>query len=115
MTSPTGRRTVNGGRRLRVLLIAAALLVVGVSGASSQITYRSGQNIAPSFEGWMPNPDGTIDIYFGYFNRNFEEHLHIPVGPDNHLQRAGPARGLVRVSRRRRGGCHRSPAVQGVS
>ena len=93
MTSPTGRRSVNGGRRLRVLLVAAALLGVGVSGAGSQITYRSGQNIAPSFEGWMPNPDGTIEIYFGYFNRNFEEHLHIPVGPDNHIQPGGPDRG----------------------
>lgn len=72
---------------------AAALLLAGAGGAGGQITYRSGQNVAPSFEGWMPNADGSIDIHFGYFNRNFEEHLHIPVGAENHIQPGGPDRG----------------------
>lgn len=72
------------------LAVFAALLAVAASGASGQITYSSGQNIAPSFEGWMPNPDGTIEIRFGYFNRNFEEHLHVPVGPDNNIEPGGP-------------------------
>ena len=71
----------------------AALLALGAGGADGQITYRSGQNAAPSFEGWMPNADGTFDIYFGYFNRNFEQHLHVPVGPDNNVQPGGPDRG----------------------
>lgn len=80
----------SGWRALLLVVSAAAVVAVAASGARGQITYRSGQNIAPSFEGWMPNPDGTIDIYFGYFNRNFEEHLHIPVGPDNNIQPGGP-------------------------
>ena len=41
----------------------------------------------------MPNPDGTFDIYFGYMNRNFEEHLHIPIGPNNNVEPGGPDRG----------------------
>lgn len=41
----------------------------------------------------MPNPDGTYEIYFGYMNRNFEEHLHVPVGPDNRVEPGGPDRG----------------------
>ena len=80
----------HGLRRAGAPVLCAALLALAGAAADGQITYRSGQNIAPSFEGWMPNPDGTIDIYFGYFNRNFEEHLHIPVGPDNNLQPGGP-------------------------
>ena len=86
-----------GGRFVRPLSIALVAMAVGFlwpgSDAAGQITYTRGQNVAPSFEGWMPNPDGTFDIYFGYFNRNFEEHVHVPIGPDNNLQPGGPDRG----------------------
>lgn len=47
------------------------------------IKRASGQNIQPVFEGWQENPDGHISIWFGYFNRNFEEQLDLPVGPLN--------------------------------
>jgi hypothetical protein len=43
----------------------------------------SGQTVTPAFEGWYKNPDGTYSISFGYYNRNSEETLEIPVGPDN--------------------------------
>ena len=43
----------------------------------------SGQTIAPVFEGWEPNPDGTVSLYFGYMNRNWKEELDIPIGPGN--------------------------------
>jgi hypothetical protein len=75
------------------LIVAAVAIVMAGSGASGQITYSRGQNVAPSFEGWMPNPDGTFEIYFGYFNRNFEEHVHVPIGPANNVQPFGPDRG----------------------
>jgi hypothetical protein len=39
--------------------------------------------VSASFEGWYPNPDGTRSLVFGYFNRNYEQHLDIPVGPQN--------------------------------
>ena len=32
----------------------------------------------PYFEGWIQNPDGTFDLVFGYFNRNWKEELVIP-------------------------------------
>ena len=76
-----------------LLGVGVVLLVSGPPAASSQITYSRGQNVAPSFEGWMPNPDGTFEIFFGYFNRNFEEHLHIPIGPNNNVEPGGPDRG----------------------
>lgn len=34
----------------------------------------------------MPNADGTFSMYFGYMNRNYEEELDIPVGPDNKVE-----------------------------
>src|SRR5207248_2932245 len=45
----------------------------------------SGQTVTPAFEGWYKNPDGTYSISFGYYNRNTEEALDIPVGPDNFI------------------------------
>jgi hypothetical protein len=47
------------------------------------IKFASGRNIAPYLEGWIRNPDETFDFVFGYFNRNTEEELAIPTGPDN--------------------------------
>ena len=58
-----------------------------------QVRFNSGQNIVPYFEGWIRNPDGTFDLVFGYFNRNWKEELIIPAGPDNKLEPNGPEAG----------------------
>jgi hypothetical protein len=55
--------------------------------------FSSGQDVAPYFEGWIRNPDGTFDLVFGYFNRNWREELAIPAGPDNIVEPGGPDRG----------------------
>ena len=52
-----------------------------------------GQNIAPVYEGWEPNPDGTISMYFGYMNRNWKEELDIPIGPNNFFEPGPQDRG----------------------
>lgn len=52
-----------------------------------------GQNVAPVFEGWEPNADRTISIYFGYMNRNWKEELDIPIGPNNFFDPAPEDRG----------------------
>ena len=44
---------------------------------------RSGNNVQPYFEGWQRLPSGRIVMWFGYLNRNFEEEVDVPVGPDN--------------------------------
>ena len=53
----------------------------------------SGQPVYPVFEGWYRNPDGTYSISFGYFNRNSQEVLEIPVGPDNFITPGEPNQG----------------------
>ena len=49
------------------------------------IKRNSGQSIQPVFEGWQQYPDGHISLWFGYFNRNYEEQPDIPVGPLNNV------------------------------
>lgn len=48
----------------------------------------SGRTVTPVFEGWYENSDGTYSIYFGYYNRNAEEVLEIPIGPENMMEPA---------------------------
>src|SRR5438445_4891749 len=45
----------------------------------------SGQTVTPAFEGWYRNADGTYSISFGYYNRNSEEAVEVPIGPDNFI------------------------------
>ena len=58
-----------------------------------QTKFDSGQNVVPVYEGWIRNPDGSFDLVFGYFNRNYREELAIPPGPDNLIEPGGPDRG----------------------
>jgi hypothetical protein len=53
----------------------------------------SEQSVTPVFEGWYRNSDGTYSLSFGYFNRNADEVLDIPIGASNRIQPDGPDRG----------------------
>ena len=87
----------------RVWGLAAACVVTlaltGLTVARAQDPYYPqqqlprGQNIAPAFEGWEENPDGSFNMVFGYFNRNWEEEPHIPIGPNNSIEPGGPDQG----------------------
>lgn len=59
----------------------------------SQGRFDKGQNIAPTYEGWQENPDGTFDLIFGYLNRNWKEQVDVPIGPDNSVEPGGPDQG----------------------
>ncbi len=78
--------------QLRVYLAASALLAFCLPAHSQlvQLRHWSGQGVAPVFEGYDTNPDGSFNMWFGYMNRNYEEQPDIPVGPDNNFQ-PGPA------------------------
>jgi hypothetical protein len=76
--------------------IAVALTVIAIGPQNelrAQGIPNSGQDIAPDFEGWRDNPDGSHELMFGYFNRNQEQELDIPVGPDNNVEPGGPDQG----------------------
>ena len=79
-------------RRFAVSVTTVVFIVAGASGATAQ-TYHSGQNLQPVFEGWEQNTDGSFNMVFGYLNRNYEEALNIPVGPNNFLEPGDVDRG----------------------
>lgn|SRR5262245_5535699 len=70
-------------------VLAAALLTLSAPHeAGSQpdnvnFRFNSGQPIQPIYEGWQRNPDNTVSMYFGYINRNYGQHLSIPVSAAN--------------------------------
>jgi hypothetical protein len=66
----------------------AASQGLGRIGDDASLTYTRGQSVIPVFHGWTENPDGTFDLHFSYINRNWQEELDIPVGPDNTVQPA---------------------------
>ena len=73
-------------RRAASVIVCASVIVLAGSSLATAQTYHSGQNLQPVFEGWEQNPDGSFNIVFGYLNRNYEEELNIPVGPNNYLE-----------------------------
>ena len=73
-----------------LLLVMACVPLTGVAQRPLAPPSAGGQTVTPVFEGWYRNSDGTLSLSFGYFNRNFEEVLEIPVGPDNFFD-PGPA------------------------
>lgn len=52
----------------------------------TQVRFNAGQSVVPYFEGWIKNPDGTFDMVFGYFNRNWKQELSVPVGAENKVE-----------------------------
>lgn len=53
-------------------------------------TAQMGASITPAYEGWFQNSDGTYTMLLGYQNRNQNQVLDIPVGPNNRIEPGGP-------------------------
>src|SRR5471032_3637918 len=68
------------------IVIAALLLIAQLPTELPSTKFSSGQDVVPYFEGWIHNADGTFDLVFGYFNRNWREELAIPAGADNSVE-----------------------------
>src|SRR5262245_30829254 len=90
-------------RHFMTTIIAALILLVAgahdlhaqapVGRTLAEIQFNSGQSVQPIFDGWTKNPDGSYELHFGYLNRNYVEHVHAPLGPDNMVEPGGPDRG----------------------
>jgi hypothetical protein len=53
----------------------------------------AGSSVTGAFEGWFKNPDGTFSLLLGYFNRNRQQEVDVPIGPNNAIEPGGPDRG----------------------
>ncbi len=86
-------------QRLGMAIWAALFLfTAGLIGANAQmqlpgVQYNRGQDISPTYDGWERNPDGTFTMYFGYYNRNAEEEIDVPIGPENSFDRGNGDQG----------------------
>jgi hypothetical protein len=84
-------------RRLRlaayIALLAAGVAPLVAPALSAQLLYTSGQDVVPVFEGWERNTDGSFNMLFGYFNRNRDEIVDVPVGPANRFEGGDADRG----------------------
>ncbi|MEE2637557.1 MAG: hypothetical protein VYE68_10025 [Acidobacteriota bacterium] len=88
---------MHGGflRRLRltdnvVMLCLTMAILVPTQVGAQRLSYSSGQNISPAYEGWERDVDGSRHFLFGYMNRNWEETPTVPIGPDNNIEPGGP-------------------------
>lgn len=82
-------------RAIRPWLTAAMMCVAwsGIAVHAQSLTYRSGQNVAPAYEGWEEDAQGNRFFLFGYMNRNWEEEIDVPIGPDNSFSSGGADQG----------------------
>src|SRR3954471_11402516 len=74
--------------QLRAFVGALALVALPAFAGAQSLSYNTGQNVAPGYEGWEETADGKFFL-FGYMNRNWEEEIDVPVGPANGF--SGPA------------------------
>jgi hypothetical protein len=85
----TWLRASVGGMTLALLFAAAGGAQVTQFSErvfNEQVLRPRGQPVIPLYEGYYPNPDGTYEICFGYFNLNTEEDVDIPLGPNNVIE-----------------------------
>lgn len=96
MRESVGRQRKKRWATASLFTVVMALVIFQAPGATEgqgiadpgSLTYTHGQPVIPVFFGWMRNPDGTADVWFSYLNRNWQEELDIPIGPNNNIQPA---------------------------
>lgn len=49
-----------------------------------------GASVTPAYEGWFDNADGTHNFLIGYLNRNYNQAVDVPIGPNNTMGPNGP-------------------------
>src|SRR5437773_4034580 len=83
------RQVMTKSLRLSAVLVAVTTLPLVAQSQSPTVSqmmqarHWTGQGVAPVYEGFDINADGSYNLWFGYMNRNYEEALDVPIGPDN--------------------------------
>jgi hypothetical protein len=78
-------------------LSLALTLTMGVWASAQQLpsepVRQFGQSITGAYEGWFTNPDGSHNFLVGYLNRNSNQAVDVPIGPNNRIEPGGPDHG----------------------
>jgi hypothetical protein len=67
------------------MFMAAGALVSAQVLLPSVPPKKFGGSVTPAFEGWYDNADGTHTFLVGYFSRNTDVEIDVPIGPNNHF------------------------------
>ncbi len=85
---------------MRVPRVIAAVgtglaLTVAIPGSAQvpSVVREFGSPVAPMFEGWYRNPDGTATVLVGFFNPNHDQTVDLPVGELNRFSPGPEDRG----------------------
>lgn len=83
---------------MRTFAASVAALAAGAVLACGQVLpleprHDAGSSVTGAFEGWFKNPDGTFSLLLGYYNRNLDQDIDIPIGPNNRIEPGGPDQG----------------------
>ena len=78
------------------LVAAAVVAIVATGGAAAPVLAQDTPgreiSIAPAYEGWERNDDGSLNLVFGYMNRGWDA-VDVPLGLDNRIEPGDPDRG----------------------
>jgi len=83
---------------LRLATVAALATGGAIVSAQGQLlpSYPKlgfGASVTPAYDGWYDNPDGSHTFLIGYYNRNWNIDVDIPIGPNNKFEPGDPDRG----------------------
>src|ERR1700674_1349335 len=76
-----------------VAIMLASGMLAGGQSLPLEPLHQAGAGVTAAFEGWFKNTDGGFTFVLGYFNRNQNQELDIPIGPENRIEPGGPDRG----------------------
>ncbi|MCY4506940.1 MAG: hypothetical protein OXG35_08275, partial [Acidobacteria bacterium] len=90
---PRGAGAAAGAAALLAAAIVAAPVAVHAQD-QDEAEDRPGRelSIAPAYEGWERNDDGSFNLVFGYMNRSWDPR-EVPIGLDNRIEPGAPDRG----------------------
>ena len=83
-------RTTIAALGVAIVITPAIAVLLGQQPLPLGPNRNAGEAVTGSFEGWFYRPDGSISLLVGYFNRNLEQVVDIPVGPNNRIEPGGP-------------------------
>jgi hypothetical protein len=77
--------------------VAVVAVVAGLAGGAVVLSQQLpaprkqfGAGVTGAFEGWFTGKDGNRAFLVGYYNRNSQQTLDVPIGPDNRIEPGGP-------------------------
>src|ERR1035438_5876129 len=82
------RRHGSAGDLVAGVLLACSLLCAQT--LPLEPARDAGSSVTGAFEGWFKNDDGTFSLLLGYYNRNRNQEVDLPVGPNNRIEPGGP-------------------------